>query len=367
MTRDIVHTVAEIADALGLAAWGDTGIEIRSAAAPHEAGADALALASTESYAAALSAGSARAALLWEGADPEAYGLDAAIFAARPRYALAGLSALMDTGPDLPPGIHPSAVIDPSATIGDGARIGPFVVVGAGASIGANARIASHSSIGAGAKIGDDALILERVSIGARCTLGHRLIAQPGAVVGSDGFSFVTPEKSAVEVVGATLGDAQGLRQQSYARIHSLGAVTIGDDVELGANSCIDRGTLADTRIGDGTKIDNLVHVAHNVIVGQDCLLCGQMGVAGSTKIGDRCVFAGQVGVVDNITIGDDVIASGSARIRTNQPSGRILIGDPAIPMDKGIEIMKATRRLPRLARDVASLRKHLPKEGGSD
>ncbi|MEM9248033.1 MAG: UDP-3-O-(3-hydroxymyristoyl)glucosamine N-acyltransferase, partial [Pseudomonadota bacterium] len=265
MTRDTSHTIAQIAEALGLLAWGDVTLRVTRAAAPHEAGPDALALASTETYAAALSRGAARTALLWEGADPQAYGLRAALFAPRPRFALAGLSALMDQGPELAPGIHPTAIIDPSAEIGPDAAIGPFVVVGARARIGAGARIAAHCSVGADVTLGAQALLMERVTLGARCHIGDRLIAQPGAVVGADGFSFVTPEESAVEVVGATLGDAKGLRQQSYARIHSLGAVSIGDNVELGANSCIDRGTLTNTRIGDGTKLDNLVHVGHNV------------------------------------------------------------------------------------------------------
>ena len=364
---DTAYTIAEIAGALGLKAWGDTALTVTHAAAPASADASAIAMASTPEYADGLARGGARAALLWDGANPADYGLVAAIFAPRPRFALSGLSALMDRGPALAPGIHPSAVIDPSAQIGPGAFIGPLVTIGPGARIGARARIAAHASIGAEARVGDDALLLERATIGARCRIGDRVIVQPGAVIGSDGFSFVTPEPSAVEAVRSTLGDTQGRTQQAYARIHSLGSVVIGDDVEIGANSCIDRGTLEDTRIGDGTKLDNLVHVAHNVQVGRDTLLCGQVGIAGSTIIGDRCVFAGQAGAADNIRVGDDVIVSGNTKLRTNQPSGRVLLGDPAMPMETGIEVFKAIRRLPRLARDVAALRKYLPKEGGAD
>ncbi|MEM1431904.1 MAG: UDP-3-O-(3-hydroxymyristoyl)glucosamine N-acyltransferase [Pseudomonadota bacterium] len=361
------YTIAEIAAALGLKTWGDAELVVTHAAAPASAGASAIAMASTPDYADTLSAGGAVAALLWAGADPAAYGLRAAIFAPRPRYSLSGLSALMDPGPELATGVHPSAFVAPDAEIGADACIGPLVTIGPRARIGARARIAAQASIAADAVIGDDALILERATVGARCCIGHRVVAQPGSVIGSDGFSFVTPEPSAVEAVRTTLGDTQGLRQQAYARIHSLGAVTLGDDVEIGANSTIDRGTLDDTQIGDGTKIDNLVHVAHNVRIGRDTLLCGQAGIAGSTVIGDRCVFAGKAGAVDNIKIGDDVIVSASTSVRTNQPSGRVLLGDPAMPMATGIEVFKAMRRLPRLARDVAILRKHLPKPETDD
>ena len=360
------HTVGQIAEALGLPAWGDVGLRVTRAAAPQMAGADALALAGAPSYAEALGKGSARAALLWADADPAALGLAAAILAPRPRYALAGVSALFDPGPDIAPGIHPSAVIDPRAEIGPGAAIGPLVVVGAGARIGPGARLAAHVTVGAGARVGAQALLLERVHVGARCTLGDRVIAQPGAVIGGDGFSFVTPEKSATEHVRETLGDTGGARQGGYARIHSLAAVTIGDDVEIGANACIDRGTLTDTVIGAGTKIDNLVQVAHNVVVGRDCLLCGLSGIAGSTTLGDRCVLGGQAGVVDHVRLGDDVIVAAATPVRTNQPSGRVLLGDPAMPMERGVEVFKALRRLPRLARDVAALRKHLSNDGGS-
>ncbi|MEM6738709.1 MAG: UDP-3-O-(3-hydroxymyristoyl)glucosamine N-acyltransferase [Pseudomonadota bacterium] len=367
MPRDTTHTIAEIAAALGLEAWGETGLAVSRAAAPHQAGPDAIALAATPAYADALAQGDARAALLWSEADPAAYGLAAAIFAPRPRFSLAGLSRMMDAGPDIAPGIHPTAVIDASAEIGAQPAIGPFVVIGAGARIGANARIGAHSILGRGAVLGDDALLYPRATLGERVCAGDRLIVQPGAVIGGDGFSFVTPEASAVETVRATLGDAQGRTQQAYARIHSLGSVRLGDDVEIGANTTIDRATLADTVIGDGTKIDNLVQIAHNVETGRDCLICGHAGIAGSTRIGDRCVFAGKAAAVDNITIGDDVIVSGATVVRTSQPSGRVLLGDPAMPMQTGIEVFKALRRLPRLARDVAALRKHLPKDGASD
>jgi UDP-3-O-[3-hydroxymyristoyl] glucosamine N-acyltransferase len=270
--------------------------------------------------------------------------------------AMSGLTALLDPGPDLPDGIHPLAVVDPTAVIGKGTRVGPFVTIGRDVQIGQNARIASHVSIAEGAVIGDNALILQGARIGARVRIGHSFICQPGAVIGSDGFSFVTPEKSGVEEIRETLGSRAEIRAQSWTRIHSLGAVTIGDNVEIGANVCVDRGTIRDTTIGNGSKLDNLVHVGHNVQIGRDCLICGQVGIAGSARIGDRVVMAGQCGVNDNIFVGDDVICGGATKIFTNAPAGRVLLGYPAVKMENHVEMQKALRRLPRLAARVAAL-----------
>ncbi|WP_050527280.1 UDP-3-O-(3-hydroxymyristoyl)glucosamine N-acyltransferase [Pseudorhodobacter aquimaris] len=342
------HSIAEIAKALGAEAAGDLSIVIEGAAEPALASAAHLALAMDPKYADGIGKGRALAALLWQGADWQALGLKAAIFAPRGRLAMAGLSRMLDAGPVIADGVHAMAVVDPSAQIGEGAAIAPFVVIGAGVVIGPNARIASHVSIAEGARIGADALILQGARIGARVEIGDRFICQPGAVIGADGFSFVTPEKSGVEEIRETLGKRDGVTAQSWTRIHSLGAVSIGDDVEIGANACIDRGTIRNTSIGDGTKLDNLVHVGHNVQVGQDCLLCGQVGIAGSSRIGNRVVLAGQCGVNDNIFVGDDVIAGGATKIFTNAPAGRVLLGYPAVKMETHLEMQKALRRLPR-------------------
>ncbi|PTE22390.1 UDP-3-O-(3-hydroxymyristoyl)glucosamine N-acyltransferase [Cereibacter changlensis JA139] len=358
------HSIREIATALGAEAAGNLDCRIDSVSEPASAGAGALALAMDPRYAEGLAKGQAKAAMLWQGADWQALGLEAAIFAPRGRLAMAGLSRMFDAGPEIAAGVHPMALVDPSAEIGEGAAIGPFVSVGAGVRIGPNARIASHVSIAEGARIGADALILQGARIGARVVIGDRFICQPGAVIGADGFSFVTPEKSGVEEIRETLGEREEIRAQSWTRIHSLGSVSIGDDVEVGANSTIDRGTIRDTRIGNGTKLDNLVHLGHNVEVGRDCLLCGQTGIAGSARIGDRVVLGGQVGVSDNIFVGDDVIAGGGTKIMTNAPAGRVLLGYPAVKMDSHIEMQKALRRLPRLAATVAALQKAVSNSG---
>ncbi len=349
--------VADIARALNAPVEGDGTILVRGAAEPSVAGPDDLALAMDPKYAAGLARGRARAAVLWAGADWRALGLQAAILVGRPRLALSGLTRAFDPGPDIEPGLHPSAVVAPSASIGAGAAVGAFVAIGRGVRIGARARIAPQVVIAEGAVIGDDALILTGARIGARVRIGDRFVCQPGAVIGSDGFSFVTEEKSGVEEIRETLGSRDSVRAQSWHRIHSLGPVEIGDDVEIGANCAIDRGTIRATRIGNGTKLDNLVHVAHNVEIGQDCLLCGQVGVAGSTRIGNRVVMGGQCGVGDNLFVGDDVIAGGATKMLTNVPAGRVVLGYPAIRMESHIEAWKNIRRLTRLFAQVGELR----------
>lgn len=354
------YALTDIAAALGARLEGRGDLVVTSAAEPAMAGAGDLALAMDPRYAEGLAQGRARAAILWEGADWRALGLEAALFVPRPRYAMSGLTRMLDPGPGIAPGIHASAVIDPTAQIGEGAAIGPFVVIEAGARIGANARIGAQCFIGAGAVLGADCLLFPGARIGARVRIGARYIGHFGSVVGGDGFSFVTPDKSAVESARETLGtrDAATVPAQSWTRIHSLGAVELGDDVELGANSTIDRGTIRDTRVGRGTKIDNLVQIGHNTQVGEDCLICGQVGIAGSARIGNRVVLGGKVGVSDNIFVGDDVVAGGSTDIYSNAPAGRMLLGSPAMRMDKQIDLYKAQRRLPRLLMQVSELQK---------
>jgi UDP-3-O-[3-hydroxymyristoyl] glucosamine N-acyltransferase len=360
-------TIAEIAQSLGLRAEGDTAQAVSAVAEPADAGKDDLAIAMTPEFADQLPAGKARAAMLWDGADWQGMGLSAALLAPRPRFAMSGLSAMMDNGPGYAPGIHPTAVIDPTASLGGDVAVGPFAVVGAGAVIATGSVIGAHVFVGQGARIGQGALLHPGVRIGHGVTIGDRFIAHFGATVGADGFSFVTPEPSAAEMARETLGDQGEARAQSYARIHSLGGVTIGDEVELGANSNVDRGTVRDTRIGNGCKFDNLVQIGHNVVIGTDCMICSQVGIAGSSRIGNNVVLGGQTGVSDNIFIGDNVITGGATKVLSNVPAGRVMLGYPAMKMDTQLDIYKQLRRLPRLISDVAKLKKSVPKTGSSD
>ena len=363
----MTYSVQQIAKAVGASAEGDIELMVSGVAEPANAKQGEMALAMDPRYASSLSEGAAEVAMLWEGADWRALGLKAAILPNRPRYALSGVTRMLDKGQGFKPGIHPTAVIDPEAVLGDDVSVGPLAVISAGARIGAGSVIGPLCFVGVDASLGEGCFLREHVSIGARVTIGPGFIAQSGVRLGGDGFSFVTAELSTVEKARQTLGDQGDAAPQPWTRIHSLGAVTIGADVELGMGSTIDNGTIRDTQVGDGTKIDNLVHIGHNAVIGKNCLLCGQAGVGGSTRVGDNVVLGGQVGLADNITIGDRVIAGGGTVVLSNVPEGRTMLGYPATQMSKQTEIYKALRRLPKLLRDVAALQKVVSKADEAD
>jgi UDP-3-O-[3-hydroxymyristoyl] glucosamine N-acyltransferase len=354
------HALREIAAALGARVEGDGERLVRRPAHPSEAGPEDLALAMDARHEGLLPLGRARVALLREGADWRALGLDGAVIVARPRYALAGLTAQFAPPPDIAPGIHALAVVDPAAEIGEGAAIGPFCVVAAGARVGPRTALRAQAFLGAGAEIGPDGLVHPGVRIGHGVRIGARAIIHGNAVIGADGFSFVTPDRGAVESAKATGrvdADARNLR---LARIHSLAAVTIGDDVEIGAGACIDRGTVSDTRIGHGTKIDNLAQIGHNVRIGENCMLCGQVGVAGSATLGDRVVLGGQTGVADHVSIGADSVCGARSGVATDLPPGSVVLGAPALPRAEALQIMLAWRRLPALIARMRGVEKRL-------
>ncbi|WP_322889110.1 MULTISPECIES: UDP-3-O-(3-hydroxymyristoyl)glucosamine N-acyltransferase [unclassified Yoonia] len=352
----MTHTIRAIAAALGAEAHGDLDLIVLRAAEPGTAGRDDLALAMTPAYGPALQQGSARAAVIWPEADWQALGLQAAIIAPRARLAMARLTQMLDQTP-AQTGISPQALVDPTAMVAADASIGAFCVVGAGAVIGAGTWIADQVSIAPGVVIGSGCRIHAGVRLQAGVRLGDRVILQPNVVIGGDGFSFVTAAPSNVEIARETLGEAPMTAPEdpTWHRIHSLGGVVIGDDVEIGAGSTVDAGTIRATRVGQGTKVDNLVQIGHNVIVGAHCLLCAQAGVAGSTVIGDRVVVGGKAGIADNLKIGDDVVLGGGSVVLSHVPAGRVMMGYPATKMQLHIESYKALRRLPRLLRDLAA------------
>ena len=353
-----MRKVAEIAAGLGFEAAGAVDLEIGGVAQPSAAGPDDLALAMDPKYLPQIAEGQARAAMLPPETDWAALGLEAAVFAPRARYAMAGVTTLFAAPLDIAPGRHPSAAIDPSAEIAEDAAIGPFVAIGPGARIGPRAQILSHVTIGRGAEIAEDVIVYPGARIGPEVRIGARTRIHENAVIGADGFSFVTPEKSSVESAKATGQIEVGVANSVWARIHSLGAVIVGADVEIGANAAIDRGTVIDTRIGDGTKIDNLVQIGHNCQIGRSCLFCGQVGLAGSVQVGDRVVLGGQVGVADNIKIGDDAVAMATAGIVGPVKPRTIVGGTPALPREEAYQIHVQLRRLPRLAREIERLKK---------
>jgi len=317
-----------------------------------------IAIATSPEFVAKLSG--AEAAILAEGTEWEALGLKAAIFVGRPRYALSGVTEAFAHRIDAMPGVHASAVIEEGAVLGADVSVGPFAYIGRGAQIGAGSRILAHASVGADARISRDALIHTGARIGDRVSIGVRAIIHQNAVIGADGFSFVTPLMGAVEAAKAGGGSRSETQNTSLARIHSLGAVTLGDDVEVGACTTIDRGTLTDTKIGNGTKLDNQVQVGHNVQIGATCMLCAQVGIAGSAVVGDRVVLGGKVGVADHVTIGSDVLVGAASAVATNIPSRNIMMGVPAVKRDEALRNVMAIRRLPRLFDTVDALKKRL-------
>ncbi len=352
-------TIDELARTTGLRALGDGTLRVDFPAEPAKAGPHDLALAMDPAYADALNTSEARAAVIWEGADWEVLGLQAALVAARPRVAMAGITDAFQHAPDLSSGIHATAAVDASAELGKDVWIGPFAAIGPRAVIGDGTRIGAHVAIGADAEIGAHALLHDGVRFGARCRAGVRLIAQPNAVIGADGFSFEPPQRGAVESARET-GHITGTGTTTFLRIHSLAAVEIGDDVEIGACSTIDRGTISPTRIGSGTKIDNQVQIGHNVQVGSTCLLCAQVGIAGSTKIGDRVILGGKAGVGDHVTIGSDCVFAAGSLVAGDVPDRSVMLGIPAAPRNEAARQIVAVRRLPKLVEDVRAIKRKL-------
>jgi len=357
-------TIAELARLGNAEALGKQDLMLTGLADAREAGPDDLAIAFNPSFQRALQTSGARAALLGPESDWQSLGLEACIVAERPRYCWALIARHFASRDANPGGIAASAVVD-GARLGKGCTVGAFSVIDADAEIGDGSHIGHHVTIGTISRIGTGTVIGNGVRIGAKVVVGNHVIIEDNTVIGSSGFSYETAEEGIIDEVKQTFGNDSRRQQGSYTRIHSLGGVVIGDNVEIGAGCCIDCGTLANTVIGAGTKLDNLVHIAHNVQVGADCLICGQVGIAGSAVIGDRVILAGKTGIKDHIEIGKDVIAAGASQIYSNVPDRQRVMGSPAITMQKSIESYKALRRLPRLLERIAALEDALQLQQG--
>ena len=278
----------------------------------------------------------AKAAVISRGAKLDPDTVDTYIVVSRPRLAMAKLTGLFATPVLANAGIHPTAIVEKGVILGKNVSIGAYVYIAEHAKIGDNSILHPQVYIGPNASIGSDALIYPGVRIGSRVQIGDRTIIHFNASVGSDGFSFVTPETGNAEAAKAT-GTVSSTKQ-TQVRIASLGTVIIGHDVEIGANSTIDRGTIAATRIGNGTKIDNQVQIGHNVLVGDDCLICGNAGIAGSTSVGNRVVLGGASAIADHLKIGDDAVVMGMSGVAGNVLPHTVVGGYPATTRDKLVE-----------------------------
>jgi UDP-3-O-[3-hydroxymyristoyl] glucosamine N-acyltransferase len=266
----------------------------------------------------------------------------AALRSANPYFDFARAIDLFSAPAAYSPGIHPTAVVAKSAKIGEGAHIGPHCFVDEGVEIGCGAVLHSLVTIYRDTRIGDDFLAHSQTVVRERCTIGNRVILQNGVVIGGDGFGFA---------------------KRSDGRWHKImqnAPVVIEDDVEIQANACIDRATVGETRIGRGTKIDNLVLVGHACTVGEDTLLCGQVGLAGTTHVGDRCILAGQVGAAGHLTIGDGATLTAQSGVATDVPPNAVYSGYPAMDNLAWRKSVAVFNRLPDLQRDLRELREEV-------
>lgn len=348
--------LTDVAAALNARLEGDGAAEVMRAVHPAEAsGATDLAVAMDRALLPLLTESPAGAAVVLEGTEPPPGPVRTFLFVPRAANAMVVLTRLFDRPVVRPTGIHPSAVIDPSARLSAGVVVGPLVVIGPDTEVGEGTVLLSHVTLGAGVRVGRDGLFHPGVRVGDRCRLGDRVILHHNASIGADGFSFITPAPGSVE--SAKLSGRVEATNVELRRINSLGAVTIGDDVEIGANTAIDRGTLADTRIGRGTKIDDLVLIGHNVQVGESCMLCGHVGIAGSAIIGDRVVLAGRVGVADHVRIGDDAVVGAGSGVGSNVAPKTVVLGYPAQPRERAMAQFMMLGRLKTLFQDVAGLK----------
>ena len=251
----------------------------------------------------------------------------AAIVTAQPYLGFARVAAALHPRPAARPGIHASAVVDPAARIGGGCEIGPLAVIGAGAEIGAGSIIGPHAVVGDGVVLGEGCRIGAHASV-SHCIAGRCVVLHPGARVGQEGFGFaVTPEGR-------------------FETMPQLGRVILGDFVEVGANACIDRGSQADTVLGAGTRLDNLVQIGHNVRLGRGCVVVAQVGISGSTTVGDGVQFGGQAGITGHLTIGDRARIGAQAGVMGDVPAGADVIGSPAWPAKDALRAFAALRRL---------------------
>lgn len=237
-----------------------------------------------------------------------------------------------------PPGIHPTAIIASGATIGERAHIGPYCVVGANATIGERTILVGHNTVGEGARIGADGRLYPLVNVREHVRIGNRVIIHNGAVIGSDGFGYDV--------------DAKGVR----TKIPQIGIVEIGDDVEIGANTTIDRARFGKTIIGHGVKIDNLVMIAHNVTIGDHAVIVAQVGISGSTTVGKHAILAGQVGVAGHLEIGPGAVVMAQAGVTKDVPAKTMVMGFPATPQKEFAERQANVNRLPLLKQRVAEL-----------
>jgi UDP-3-O-[3-hydroxymyristoyl] glucosamine N-acyltransferase len=331
--------LGDLAAQLGCQLEGDGEIEISRVATIDNAAPGDVTFLANAKYAAELASTRASAVIV----GPDDRGSSAALLrTSNPYLAFARAVGLLNPAPRPAAGQHPTAIVATDAVIGSGVSIGPYVVIDSGARVGDRTIVSTHSVIGSGAVIGPDCLLHARVSIRERVQIGARCVIQDGAVVGSDGFGFAHRDDG------------------THEKIPQVATVVIEDDVEIGANTTIDRPAIGETLIKAGTKIDNLVQIAHGVTVGKNSLLAAQVGIAGSTVIGEGVMFGGQVGVTGHVTVGDRVRASAKTGVTGNVPADTFITGYPHLENLEWRKAYAIVRRLPELRRLLLDLERRL-------
>ncbi len=299
---------------------------------------DGLSFAENDEYLQKVADGGAAAVLAKPDADTRGV---PAIRVDRPRQAFGRFLGMCDRPLPIELGVHPTAVVSPDAEIGEGVSIGPYVVVEQGVKIGDHAKIYPFVYIGENCTIGAHATVYPHVVLYREVTVGARGVIHAGAVIGADGFGFVW----------------DGKKQN---KVPQVGAVDLGDDVEVGANTTVDRATAGATRIGRGSKLDNLVQIGHNCSIGEDSVFAAYCGISGSTTVGDRCTFAGQVGTSSHVTVGNDVTLGGRTGVTKDLPKPGVYWGTPARPYVEAVKIVAFTHKGPEMYDRLRALEKRI-------
>jgi UDP-3-O-[3-hydroxymyristoyl] glucosamine N-acyltransferase len=335
----------ELADKLGCRLEGNPGLEITGVAGIDHAEPGQVTFLANRRYAPQLKTTKASAVLMEDGVPLErATGLPSlsALRTANPYLAFANAIALFYSAPVYRPGVHATAIISASAKIGAGAHIGPYCFVDEDTEIGERAVLHSFVTIYRGAEIGDDFFAHAHAVVRENCRVGDGVILQNGAIIGSDGLGF------------AKRGDG------TWQKMMQSGPAVLEDDVEVQANACVDRATVGETRVGRGTKIDDLVLIGHASHVGTNAMLCGQGGLAGSTRIGNGCILAGQVGTAGHLSVGDGTLITAQSGVPNDVPASALYSGYPAVENREWLKMMAALHRLPELQRRVQQLEDQL-------
>jgi UDP-3-O-[3-hydroxymyristoyl] glucosamine N-acyltransferase len=332
----MTFTASQIAEQLRGEVLGDGSVALTGFAPAASARSGDLTFAEKEAYFAAAEQSQATAILVSGEFAPSKKVL---IRVPNARVAVARILPFFFPPDQHPNGIHPSVVIAPSAQIDPTAHIGPNCVVGERARIGARSVLTGGNHVASDCQIGDDVCLFPNVVLYAKSQIGHRVSIHAGTVIGSDGYGYVFDEGR-------------------HRKMLQVGNVIIHDDVEIGANTAIDRGALGSTIIGQGTKIDNLVHIAHNVVIGRHCLVMGQVGFAGSTHLGDYCVIASQSGIAGHLKLGNQATVGAKSGVMRDIPDKGTVLGIPAAPDKQAKRQMIAVQQLPELIRRMRELEK---------